>query len=594
MTYSTDIATKAYQQNIVIKIGSTYFGSYQPDSGLTIDSDKVGVVKSVNVNPTILDIRRVNTSISAFRFTLQDTSEAITQFIYNDEDLRMGDSVDLYVGRITGSSAFSGYQLVSSGKIRSMAKNPNSYTFVVSDILIDTQKPIFNDQTYITSDITDAASSITVNDSTAFAASGTIKIDNEFIAYTSNASNVLSGLTRASNGSSAAAHSSGAIVYESTQISGNPIDLILQILISGSGAVGAGAAYDVLGDGLAIDEDSVNITKFETIRDDFFSGVTYTFDMYNIVNALTFIENQLLLATGTRLFPSEGLISIGILDKAPGTINVTELDSSNTVTTPNYSVSTESITNQIRIRYGFNEGTREYEIDTLYTNSESITAFGEKPELIWSFAGVPNSTIGTTTMDALANRMLARLGTPRTFITSRNHMNVSLEEPSDIVRIDNANLPATDTNALGLDTLVEVMSKSVNFDTGETIYNLEFTSFSGIRSGLIAPSPLISSVTSQSVFDVPDGGCFQAGFYLRLWNDSTSSYYADAAIEIQSVSGNTITMASSFTTTLTTSVRIKIADYDAGSENVKAAYAFISPNTGTFVSDSKTAYKILF
>ena len=40
---------------------------------------------------------------------------------------------------------------------------------------------------------------------------------------------------------------------------------MLQLMISGSGAVGAGAAYDTLDEGLAIDESLVDIVEFESI-----------------------------------------------------------------------------------------------------------------------------------------------------------------------------------------------------------------------------------------------------------------------------------------------------------------------------------------
>ena len=76
--YSVDVATKQYQQNLVVKIDSDYFSAYQPDSGLTVDADKVNTVSSLILSPTSVDIRDVNISISSFSFELTDLSGNIT------------------------------------------------------------------------------------------------------------------------------------------------------------------------------------------------------------------------------------------------------------------------------------------------------------------------------------------------------------------------------------------------------------------------------------------------------------------------------------------------------------------------------------
>ena len=62
--------------------------------------------------------------------------------------------------------------------------------------------------------LTSGSSSIVMDDSASFPASGTIEIDNEKIAYTTNTTgtNTFSGLTRGSDNTTAASHSDGATV----------------------------------------------------------------------------------------------------------------------------------------------------------------------------------------------------------------------------------------------------------------------------------------------------------------------------------------------------------------------------------------------
>ena len=66
--------------------------------------------------------------------------------------------------------------------------------------------------------LTNSSTSIVVDDSASFPASGTVVIDDERIAYTSNTSGTetLSGLTRGSDNTTAAAHSDGATVKDAS------------------------------------------------------------------------------------------------------------------------------------------------------------------------------------------------------------------------------------------------------------------------------------------------------------------------------------------------------------------------------------------
>jgi len=66
--------------------------------------------------------------------------------------------------------------------------------------------------------LTSGSSSIVIDDSVSFPATGTVLIDDERIAYTSNTTgtNTLSGLTRGSDNTTAASHSDGATVYDAS------------------------------------------------------------------------------------------------------------------------------------------------------------------------------------------------------------------------------------------------------------------------------------------------------------------------------------------------------------------------------------------
>jgi len=69
--------------------------------------------------------------------------------------------------------------------------------------------------------LTSGSSSVTIDDSASFPASGTIEIDNEKIAYTTNTTgtNTFSGLTRGADNTTAASHSDGATVTDASDYS---------------------------------------------------------------------------------------------------------------------------------------------------------------------------------------------------------------------------------------------------------------------------------------------------------------------------------------------------------------------------------------
>lgn len=69
-SFNDKLEKRKYESNIVIKIGSVYYSQKQPDSGLKIDENKVGIVLNVSVSPVKYDILRSSTPITTINFGL--------------------------------------------------------------------------------------------------------------------------------------------------------------------------------------------------------------------------------------------------------------------------------------------------------------------------------------------------------------------------------------------------------------------------------------------------------------------------------------------------------------------------------------------
>ena len=105
-----------FKNNPIVQIGSTYFGKYQPDSGLTIDADKL-LVDSATINPTQIDLRRATTQINTTTIKILDGTvdddRTFSGFIGADENALVGSEVRLFFGRVGESIPFSEYLEIS-------------------------------------------------------------------------------------------------------------------------------------------------------------------------------------------------------------------------------------------------------------------------------------------------------------------------------------------------------------------------------------------------------------------------------------------------------------------------------------------------
>ena len=141
------------------------------------------------------------------------------------------------------------------------------------------------------------------------------------------------------------------------------------------------------------------------------------------------------------------------------------------------------------------------------------------------------------------------------------------------------------------------MSKGVGgLATSPSIsFGLEFTSYTGIRIGLISPSPKLDlTITNQKTFEVPNGTCYGVGYRLLLFDNVNNIYFNDALNTIEEINGNIITMADNWVTILGANVSLYFANYDDSNGDQRAQFAYTAPDTNVFLIDNSKAYEIIF
>ena len=567
MTFETEALNKAMKLNVIVEIPSlSYeFAQYTPDSGLT--PTHVGYIGTAKINPINLDIRRVNTTTSTLNFDLIDFNKDITTLIMNDTNQFMEREVILKVGFITGSFAYSSYRQFAKSTIKSWQKIDSKFRFTCNDITELLKDEYKNYYSELSSDISAVDTSVTLDDATNFPSSGQIKINSEFLLYSGKSVNTLTGLSRADLTSTADAAETGDKCSLVTKFEKNPIDIMTDVFTE-----------------LGISSD-VDLTSFSDIKATHFSSDTYRLYWYDVDNALERIEQEVLLAINCRLAPIDGKITLVILDQVDLSATPFIVDEDSITTKqPSYKADTKRLINQVQIKYNYSEGLSKFTRTKLYPlsgTSESIVAFGAKKPLKLEFKGVAADLNGDTIAAERATRLLARLDRPVTDLKLQTHFDTSSLNVGDDVNLVHGNLPSKSGS---FNEILEVMKQGYDFTSGLITYQYSFTSATGLRLGQIAPNDSIQSVTSQSVFTVSDGTCFAADYFLIIDGETQ---------QVDSVSGNILTMKAPYTTTLIAQ-DIVFPDYDNSSDGQRSRWAYTCNNTESFTYDSNSGYQIYF
>ena len=122
------------------------------------------------------------------------------------------------------ATAITGATFTSTNGSDIVTVNKTSHALEVGEYITFTSVTVPGQATTLNGDINDSVTTITLTSSTGFSAAGTVRIGDELITYTGKSSNDLTGCTRGTNSTTAAAHSSGTAVREATVTRYNTTD----------------------------------------------------------------------------------------------------------------------------------------------------------------------------------------------------------------------------------------------------------------------------------------------------------------------------------------------------------------------------------
>lgn len=586
MEYADALPEKKYIPNVIIRILGNYFSIRQPDSGLTVPSANNGLVTSLSLNPSTVDPFRPSVAINSNSFRLIDRGGVVTSLFNGNIELFQGELCEIWLGRVGVGMDFSEYLKVTDTYVTKVSRADGSYSFSTQEAKDRLNKDVYSEQNKLGASIIPATTTITLQSPPANT-SGLIKINNEFISYSGVSGNQITGCIRGEEGSTPSNHDLGDDVFFAEVVSGNPIDLLLKLLISPAG----GGPYSVLQDGANLDQTLVDVAEFEALRNEYFLGQTYDFVLYQISNLKTFIEQEILSPAGIRLRANlNSKIGLGILNKPVINLDAPDLDDDQLTRRPVYSVDETKIVNHLNIQWGYDWPSEKFTKITTYNDAASVASFGDRKAINLNFKGVTTQA----DVDEIAKNYFLRFAYPKPIIDTSAHMSASawglLEKPTLIS--DQIPTSAGDLNFIDS---VEVLQKAINYQTGDVRFQLSCTQFTGLRVCFIAPSDTILTFSNQKTVTVGAGrgAQYRVGWKMRLYDNATRDWLADPINTIVGIAGDVITFENDWTTTLVNNAqKITFADYNSVTDQQKR-FCFISDDGNNF-TDGLPSYLISY
>ncbi|MFQ5769057.1 MAG: hypothetical protein ACE5HX_00870 [bacterium] len=385
---------------------------------------------------------------------------------------------------------------------------------------------IVNTHKIVVDSVTDFATSAPANPP--FADGTNLIVDQEIIKYDSvnagsNRFNLGSG-TRTVFNSLRQRHQDNATVRECWIIRDDPITLLLNVLTTTPG--GANGSYDlgITNFGIGMDDDLIDFSSFELIRDQYFYGDEMRFMIDRPMEVLEFMKD-IASVTGMYYYPNQnGLLGARKVKQVTGTLSVASLDDGDWLpaTMPRWIPSIDSLINEVEIRYNWVPGMNKFLNTNIYELADSKTAYGTTRRLVIESKGLRTGSLHTTFVNDYLPVLAKRYGNqPPRIEASLDWSNVLLEA-GDVIKLTSSHMPNINTGARDLtDELVELVKVEPKPETGE----VEIAGYMYYQEDSVSVGSTNSVVPSDStaVFNITDSTAVQG-------DDATFDNSAELAV----------------------------------------------------------------
>ncbi len=601
----------AYVTGVQADVNVLFANFYIEFEGITEKFSKLPVVGLANNVPNLLtnpslsgasiEVDSSRTPFYNLSFRLNDIGAAVSA-VFADEDM-LEKTVKLFVSP-NKDAGFADYGLKAEFRLKEISsRDANTYDLKCTQTGELMSQRLIVGETILSDDIDDTQTiGISVENFDEFPTSGTRKayMDKERISFTGvDASGELTGVTRGVDGTTAAEHEEGNPFEIFREITAeNFVDTILQLIIS----PGGGGTYDVLDFGMGIDEDLVDITEFERVRDDTGYLSTSSGDISfrgDEDNFIQFIEAEFFDPSALRFwYRDNGQISLLVLAE-PSLADPPDIVKNDMVLgkMPQWKQNSRRIVNRLKIKLNYDPDRNRFTRELIFTDDNSIGKYGLKRTKTISTRALQTGNNALSFLTSFANKYFTFYGTPApTLEATRLMPPQQFLDPGNVVTVTHPDLPDLALGRRGiLEDKVQVLGKTFDFRNFTTSYDIFYSRLLNIRTGFIAPTGTVKAGSwSTTIFEIltADLGKFEVGDVVTLWNDTWASPPVNfSQSTITDVSGDQITVSPAFSTIPLVDYRLRYADYDQVQETQKL-FAFIGKTAGGDFDDATPPYKI--
>lgn len=316
------------------------------------------------------------------------------------------------------------------------------------------------------------------------------------------------------------------------QVRGNPINILLGLLISNNGDRTKGkydylSALDSNGDriggiGLNMDLSQIDIEAFEEIRDAYFptSSVLFTFRVEERISANDFLKNE--IYKPLNMYPiikGDGRYSARVYRPILPPYTTRTITEDVMVGIPRYSGNLTSLVNEVRFSYDYDGD--EFGTIEVYVDAESINerSSGDRVLEIETTGLNSDNTDAAGFVERSANRIFDRYAVPPIKLTMDVLFKEMLIESGDILGIENKFLPNLETGTFGLeDVQMEVLKRTVDWKRGKVKLDMLQTGFRQRKYGAISPKLTVTSVVDTDTVEVSDVKDYEVGFKVSIYS----------------------------------------------------------------------------
>jgi len=366
--------------------------------------------------------------------------------------------------------------------------------------------------------------------------------------------------------------------------------------------------YDVLGIGLRMTPEEVDVEQHEFLRDTFLGSTNMRFYFKDLLDGKEFLEKEIYLPMACFSVPRKGRSSVGLHISPLPTSTILTLNKNNIKNPDNIKIRRslgKNFHNVVIYKYDEKELEDDFSSGKVYVDAQSIDEIGRRKKFEIEAKGLRTDLQGSTIAATAASRRLNRYKRGAEFI---DNIEVffgvgAIIEVGDIVILDPEGLNITNTEDGTREKpakLFEVVNKKFDIKKGLITLNIIDTTFDGsLRYGLISPASIIDKQIAPTQIFIT--ASFSKKYGVQEWRKWSRFIGAKVIIRnaafsssfvrtIVGVSGNTITLDSSVT--VSSGWIMEFAPYADQIETVKLIYTFMSDDDNDF-ADGGGPYRMI-